>query len=156
MCLTSDTELPQNPELVGLNGAELKPYPMRFQPQPVQNMPHAGEAPVRRLARPLRPHTDPRTPQTRPLAPGAAPPSTKRPCLLLPPKPVVPPLGRREGTKSCRCCPGSGGWVVVGSKTLWGACSQGRAFASYDVCIGAPLHPPPVCEKSCLFVWPRR
>lgn len=58
MCLTSDTELPQNPELVGLKGAELKPYPMRFQPQPVQNMPHAGEAPVRRLAHPLRPHTD--------------------------------------------------------------------------------------------------
>lgn len=46
--------------------------------------------------------------------------------------------------RSRRCCPGSGGRVVVESKTLWGACSQGRAFPPYDVCIGAP---PPPCVR---------
>lgn len=50
--LASDTELPQKPELVGLKGAELEAYPMWVQPQHVQNVPHAGEATVCRLARP--------------------------------------------------------------------------------------------------------
>lgn len=45
--------------------------PKWFQPQPVQNMPHAGEAPVRSFIHPLTLHTDTQAhPQTRPLAQG--------------------------------------------------------------------------------------
>lgn len=70
---TSSTELPQKPDMVGLQGADLKACPAWFQPQPVQNMPHAGEAPVRRLTHPLTLHTDTQAhPQTRPLAGGCS------------------------------------------------------------------------------------
>lgn len=56
--LTSYTEFPQKPELVRIQGADLKSCPMWFQPQPIQNKPHAGEAPVGRLTHPLTLHTD--------------------------------------------------------------------------------------------------
>lgn len=118
--LTSSIEH-QKPELVGLPGADLKACPAWFQPQPVQNMPHAGEAPVRRLTHPLTLHTDTQShPQTRPLAGlgrGAASPSTERPCPL--PLPASADLHTGEGPRN-ELLPWFWGWVLTRVKNFVG------------------------------------
>ena len=126
---TSSTELHQKPELVGLPGADLKACPVWFQPQPVQNMPHAGEAPVCRLTHPLTLHTDTQAhPQTRPLAGGC--PSFHREALPPPASCTDDP----HPEDKLKLLPRVWGWVLIESKTLWGACSQGRDLLT-EMCV---------------------
>lgn len=77
-----------------------------------------------RLAHPLTLHTDTQAhPQTRPLAGGC--PSFHREALPPPASYTDDPHTGDE----LKLLPRFWGWVLIESKTLWGVCSQGRAFA---------------------------